>query len=80
MEQTIATVDTSREPSLRLPPPLSPPEPTEVPEVSLRSSALLTILEDTYDPILAKDEAVEDDVSPEVFDSLGDGSCRNGYI
>ncbi|MPC42252.1 hypothetical protein E2C01_035868 [Portunus trituberculatus] len=57
MEQTIATVDTSREPSLRLPPPLNPPEPVEVPE----------------DPMLAKEEAVEDDVIPEVFDSLDSG-------
>lgn len=64
IEHTIATVATPREPSLRLPPPRMPPEPTGLLEVSLRSRALFIILEETYVPMLVKDEVVDDDVTP----------------
>lgn len=64
MEHTIATVATPWEPSLRLPPPRIPPEFTGLLEASLRSSALFIILEETYVPMLVKDEVVDDDVIP----------------
>lgn len=64
MEHTMATIATPREPSLRLPPPRMPPAPTGLLAMSLRSSALFMMLEDTYDPMLVKDEVVDEEVTP----------------
>lgn len=81
MEHTIAAVATPREPSLRLPPQRVPPEPAGLLDVSRLSSALFIMFEDTYDPILVKEEVVEDDVTPEwLLGSLGDSSCGKLYI